>query len=99
MYSWRGTWLSTRTTLLHYYITTDHVENYVMMNFIACIPQLILLWGDEVVGTCSTHGEEKECTGFLLQGPKGGDHWGRPKHRWEDNIKMHLRGIGIDGAS
>jgi hypothetical protein len=24
---------------------------------------------------------------------------GRPKHRWEDNIKMDLREIGIDGAN
>jgi hypothetical protein len=24
---------------------------------------------------------------------------GRPKRRWEDNIKMDLREIGIDGAS
>jgi hypothetical protein len=24
---------------------------------------------------------------------------GRPKNRWEDNIKMDLREIGIDGAS
>jgi hypothetical protein len=23
---------------------------------------------------------------------------GRPGHRWEDNIKMDLREIGIDGA-
>jgi hypothetical protein len=24
---------------------------------------------------------------------------GRPRRRWEDNIKMHLREIGIDGAN
>jgi hypothetical protein len=24
---------------------------------------------------------------------------GRPRHRWEDNIKMALREIGIDGAN
>jgi hypothetical protein len=29
-------------------------------------------------------------TGFLL---------GRPRRRWEDNIKMDLREIGIDGAN
>jgi hypothetical protein len=23
---------------------------------------------------------------------------GRPRRRWEDNIKMDLRGVGIDGA-
>jgi hypothetical protein len=24
---------------------------------------------------------------------------GRPRHRWEDNIKMDLKEIGIDGAN
>jgi hypothetical protein len=24
---------------------------------------------------------------------------GRPRHRWEDNIKMNLREMGIDGAN
>jgi hypothetical protein len=24
---------------------------------------------------------------------------GRPRHRWEDNVKMDLREIGIDGAN
>jgi hypothetical protein len=24
---------------------------------------------------------------------------GRPRRRWEDNIKLHLREIGIDGAN
>jgi hypothetical protein len=24
---------------------------------------------------------------------------GRPRHRWEDNIKIELREIGIDGAN
>jgi hypothetical protein len=24
---------------------------------------------------------------------------GRPKHRWEDNIKLDLREIGIDGTN
>jgi hypothetical protein len=33
-------------------------------------------------------------TGFWLGGPKG-----RPRRRWEDNIKIDLREIGIDGAN
>jgi hypothetical protein len=24
---------------------------------------------------------------------------GRPRHRWEDNIKLDLREVGIDGAN
>jgi hypothetical protein len=31
--------------------------------------------------------------------PEGKRPLGRPRHRWEDNIKMDLREIGIDGAN
>jgi hypothetical protein len=37
-------------------------------------------------------GRREVFTGFWLGGPKVRDHWeGRPRHRWEDNIKMDLR--------
>jgi hypothetical protein len=35
----------------------------------------------------------------LVASPKGKRPLGRPRHRWEDNIKIHLREIGIDGAN
>jgi hypothetical protein len=31
--------------------------------------------------------------------PEGKRPLGRPRHRWEDNIKMDLRETGIDGAN
>jgi hypothetical protein len=31
--------------------------------------------------------------------PRGKRPLGRPRSRWEDNIKMDLREIGIDGAN
>jgi len=31
--------------------------------------------------------------------PEGKIPQGRPMHRWEDNIKMDLREMGIDGAN
>jgi hypothetical protein len=35
-----------------------------------------------------------------LGGPNIRDHWeGLERGRWEDNIKMDLREIGIDGAN
>jgi hypothetical protein len=43
-------------------------------------------------------GKGEVFTGFLLGGPKGRP-LGRPRHRWEDNIKMDLREIGINGAN
>jgi hypothetical protein len=33
--------------------------------------------------------------GFWLESPKVRDHW----RRWEDNIKLDLREIGIDGEN
>jgi hypothetical protein len=32
----------------------------------------------------------------LFGGPKGRDHWEDVRCRWEDNIKMNLREIGIN---
>jgi RNase P/RNase MRP subunit p29 len=35
----------------------------------------------------------------LVGRPKGKRLLGRPRRRWEDNIKMDLREIGIDGTN
>jgi hypothetical protein len=35
----------------------------------------------------------------LVGRPEGKRQLGRPRRRWEDNIKMDLREIGIDGAN
>jgi hypothetical protein len=35
----------------------------------------------------------------LVGKSKGKRPVGRPRHKWEDNIKMDLREIGIDGAN
>jgi hypothetical protein len=35
----------------------------------------------------------------LVGRPEGKRPLGRPRHRWEDNIKMDLREIGVDGAN
>jgi hypothetical protein len=35
----------------------------------------------------------------LVGRPEGKRPLGRPRRRWEDNIKMNLREIGIDGAN
>jgi hypothetical protein len=35
----------------------------------------------------------------LVERPEGKRPLGRPRRRWEDNIKMELREIGIDGAN
>jgi hypothetical protein len=35
----------------------------------------------------------------LVRKPEGRRPQGRPRHRWEDNIKMDLREMGIDGVN
>jgi hypothetical protein len=44
-------------------------------------------------------GEGRGAYKVLVGRPKGKRPLGRARRRWEDNIKMHLREIGIDWAN
>jgi transposase len=44
-------------------------------------------------------GEGRSVYRVLVGRPEGKSPLGRPRRRWEDNIKMDLREIGIDGAN
>jgi hypothetical protein len=52
-----------------------------------------------VGGTCGTHGEGRGIYRILVGKPEGKRPLGRPRRRWEDNIKLDIREIGIDGAN
>jgi hypothetical protein len=52
-----------------------------------------------VGGTCGTHGGREGCYRILVGKPESKTPLGRPRRRWEDNIKMDLREVGIDGAN
>ena len=39
-------------------------------------------------------GERRDVYRFLVGKPEGKRPLGRPRHRWEDNIKMVLQGVG-----
>jgi hypothetical protein len=52
-----------------------------------------------VGGTCSTHGKGRDVYRVLVGRPEGKRSLERPRRRREDNIKMDLREIGIDGAN
>jgi hypothetical protein len=52
-----------------------------------------------VGGTCSTHGEGRGVYRVFVGRTEGMRPLGRPKCRWEDNIKMDLRETGIDGPN
>jgi hypothetical protein len=43
---------------------------------------------------CSTNGEKKNAYRVLVGKPEGKKPLGRPRSRWVDKIKMHLREIG-----
>jgi hypothetical protein len=44
-------------------------------------------------------GEGRDVYRVLVGRPEGKRPLGRPMRRWEDNIKMDLREVGIDGAN
>jgi hypothetical protein len=48
------------------------------------------------VGHMARMGEGRGVYRVLVGRPKGKRPLGRPRHRWEDNIKLDLRKIGID---
>jgi hypothetical protein len=54
---------------------------------------------NEVDWTFGTHGEGRGVYRVLVGRPEGKRPRGRPRRRWEDNIKMDLREIGIDKAN
>jgi hypothetical protein len=73
----------------------------IMMNFMACILLRILLESRKMkwAGHVGRMGEGRGVYRLLVGRPEGKRPMGRPRHRWEDNIKVDLREIGIDGAN
>jgi hypothetical protein len=51
------------------------------------------------VGHVARMGEGRSIQKILVGRPEGKSSLGRPRCRWEDNIKMDLRETGIDGAN
>jgi len=60
-----------------------------MRSFMICTPNPGSNWG-EVGGACSAYGENRVVYGVLVGTPEGKNPLGRPRHKWEDNIKMDL---------
>jgi hypothetical protein len=49
--------------------------------------------------TCGTREEGRGVYRVLVGSPEGQRSLGRPRRRWEDNIKMDLGEIVIDGSN
>jgi hypothetical protein len=43
-------------------------------------------------------GEERQVYRILVEKPEGKRPLGRPRHRWEDGIRMDLKEIGCGGV-
>jgi hypothetical protein len=47
-------------------------------------------------GACSTYGGRRGAYRISVGTPEGRRPLGRPRPRWEENIKMHLQDVGWD---
>jgi hypothetical protein len=68
---------------------------YSSLNIVRLIKSRRLRWAGHV----ACMGEGRGVYRVLIGRPEGKRPLGRPRHRWEDNIKMNLREIGIDGVN
>jgi transcription termination factor 2 len=77
-----------------------HGENCIMMNFTACnIVRVIKSRRMRWAGHVARMGEGRGVYRALVGRSEGERPLGRPRCRWEDNIKMDLSEIGIDGEN
>ena len=48
-------------------------------------------------GTCNAYGARRDGYRVLVGKPEGKRALGRPRRRWDDNIKMDLQKVGCGG--
>jgi hypothetical protein len=68
---------------------------YSSPNIVRVIKSRRMSW----VGHVARKGEGRGVYRVLVERPEGKRTLGRPRSRWDYNIKMDLREIGIDGAN
>jgi hypothetical protein len=81
-----GSWKKLHNDELH--------DLYSSLNIVRVIKSRRMRWARHVVRM----GEGRGVYRVLVGRPKGKRPLGRPRHKWEDNLHMDLRDIGIDGA-
>jgi hypothetical protein len=82
-----GSWRKLQNDELH--------SLYSSPNIVRVIKSRGLRWAEHVARV----GEGRGIYRVLVGRPEGKRPLGRPRRRWEDNIKMDLREIGIDGTN
>jgi hypothetical protein len=74
----------------------DELHNpYSSPNIVRVITSRRMRWAIHV----ARMGEGRGVYSALFEKPEGKRPLGRPRRRWEDNIKMDIREIGIDGEN
>jgi hypothetical protein len=68
---------------------------YSSPNIVRVIKTKRMRWAGHV----ARMGEGRDVYRVLVGRPEGKRPLGRPRRKWEDNIKMNLRKIGIDGVN
>jgi hypothetical protein len=75
---------------------SDEIHSlYSSLNTVRVIKSSNMKWAGHV----ARMGERRGVYRVLVGRPEGKRPLGRPRRRWDDNIKMDLREIGIDGAN
>jgi hypothetical protein len=82
-----GSWRKVHNDELH--------SLYSSPNIVRVIKSRRMRWAGHVARV----GEGRGVYRVLVGRPEGKRPLGRPRRRWEDNIKLDLRKIGIDGAN
>jgi hypothetical protein len=73
----------------------EHHSLYSSPNIVRVIKSRRMRWAGHV----ARMGEGRGVYRVLVGRPEGKRPLGRPRRKWEDNIKMDLRETGIDGAN
>jgi hypothetical protein len=68
---------------------------YSSLNIVRVIKSRRMRWAGHVARMREGRGVYRD----LVESPEGERPLGRPRRRWEYNIKMDLKKIGIDGAN
>jgi hypothetical protein len=76
-----------------------HNDELHSLYFSPTIVRMIKLREMRWAGHVARMGKGRGVYRVLVGRPEGKRSLGRPRRRWEDNIKMDLREIGIDGAN